>query len=244
MCTPGLAWVRGPTLLPRFDPLPCRPEEPTCFLRLDLSAAALRATAQPAQVHLPAAPNDRGPFTLSSASTPFAYLLSAEEQSQLQTARTTIQEQAARLEPDQVLEITHHLESGAYAYGTAVQPRVTQLQEGPSSLRMGNNARVTGAGILIIPRVVLLSNVTFQWQGLVVIVDEGDLRAVGPNVCGQILGAVLVQDNGSSSQNLDFNRVRRGSACPPCAINYSCAAVVRALMLLHRTVSWTEQVDA
>ena len=126
----------------------------------------------------------------------------------------------------------------------AARPRVTQIQAGSSSLRMENNTRVTGAGILIVPRVVLLDNVTFQWQGIVVIMGEGNLRAVGPNVCGQILGAVLVQDNGSPVQKLDFVRVQRSSACPPLAMNYSCGAVVRALMLLYRTVSWTEQFDA
>ena len=244
VCTPGLAWVRGATLLPRFDPLPCRLEDPTCFLRLDLSAAGLRATAQPTHIHLPTAPHNRGPFTPSSATTPFAYLLSTEEWRQLQTALVEIQEQIARLEPDQVLEITQHLEHDPYTYGTAAQPRVTQVQESPAPLRMANNARVTGVGVLIIPRAVLLSNVTFQWQGLVVIVGEGDLRAVGPNVCGQILGAVLVHDNGSPGQKLDFDRVQRSSACAPLAVNYSCEAVVRALMLLHRTVSWTEQFDA
>ena len=244
VCTPGLAWVRGPTLLPRFDPRPCRPEEPTCFLHLDLSAAVLRATSQPAHIHLPPAPNDRGPFTPSSVLTPFAYLLSDEEQRQLQTALVEIRQQIARLEPEQVLEIEHNLERGSYAYGTAAQPRVTQIQAGPSPLRMGDNAQVTGSGILLIPRVVLLNNVTLQWQGIVIIMGEGDLRAVGPNVCGQILGAVLVQESGTPGQRLDFNRVQRSSACAPFAVNYSCAAVVRALMLLHRTVSWTEQFDA
>ena len=244
VCTPGLAWVRGSMLLPRFDSLPCQPEEATCFLRLDLSAAVLRATAQPAHLHLPTAPNDRGPFTPSSATTPFAYLLSTEERRQLQTALVEIQEQTARLESDQVLEITQHLEHDPYTYGTAAQPRVTQVQDGSGFLRMGNNARVTGVGVLIIPRAVLLSNVTFQWQGIVVIVDGGDLRAMGPNVCGQILGAVLVHDDGSPDQKLDFDRVQRSSACAPFAVNYSCEAVVRALMLLHRTVSWTEQFDA
>ncbi len=244
VCTPGLAWVRGPALLPRFDSLRCQLEEPTCFLHLDLSAAALRATAQPAHVHLPTAPNDRGPFTPSSALTPFASLLSDEERRQLQTALAEIQQQIAGLEPEQVLEISQHLEHDSYTYGTAAQPRVTQIQAGSSSLRMENDARVTGAGILIVPRVVLLDNVTFQWQGIVVIMGEGALRAVGPNVCGQILGAVLVQDNGSPGQKLDFARVQRSSACTPLAVNYSCAAVVRALMLLHRTVSWTERFDA
>ena len=243
-CTPGLAWVRGPALLPRFAPLPCRPEDATCFLHLDLSAAALRATAQPAHVHLPAAPHDRGPFTPSSASRPFASLLSTEERGQLQTALVEIQEQIARLEPAQVLEITQHLAGGSYIYGTTVQPRVTQVRAGTGALRMGSNARVTGSGVLIIPRTVLLSNVTFQWQGIVLILDDGALRAAGPQVCGQILGAVLVQNNGSPGQKLDFGRVQRSGSCAPLAVNYSCAAVVRALALLHRTVSWTEQFDA
>ncbi len=244
VCTPGLAWVRGPALLPRFAPQPCGPEEQACFLRLDLSAAVLRAAAQPAHIHLPATPDDRGPFTPSSATTPFAYLLAAEEQHQLQTALVEIQQQIARLPLEQIVEIAHSIGSSSHTYGTAAQPRITQIQDRPSPLWMHNSARVTGAGILIIPRVVLLNNVTFQWQGIVVIVDDGDLRAVGPNVCGQILGAVLVQDNGTPGQKLDFDRVRRSSACAPLAVNYSCEAVTRALVLLQRTVSWTEQFDA
>ena len=243
VCTPGLAWVRGPTLLPRFAPQPCRPEEQACFLHLDLSAAVLRATAQPAHVHLPAAPDDRGPFTPGSATTPFAYLLAAEEQSQLQTALVEIQQQTARLPLEQVLEISHSIGRGSHTYGTGAQPRVTQIQDGHGLLRIHDGARVQGFGLLIIPRVVLLSNVTFQWQGIVVIVDDGDLRAEGPNVCGQILGAVLVQDGGTLGRKLDFDRVKRTGTCAPLAVNYSCEAVTRALVLLQRTVSWTEQFD-
>ena len=103
---------------------------------------------------------DRLPRVPQPRPSPICY--PREERRQLQTARAEIQQQIARLEPDQVLEITQHLEDGSYAYGTAVQPRVTQIQADPSSLRMGNNAQVTGAGVLIIPRVVLLNNVTFS----------------------------------------------------------------------------------
>ncbi len=243
-CLPGLAWVRGPAVLPRFDPGPCGAAEPNCFLGLDLSAPALRATAQPVHVHLPAAPDDRGPFTPLSATTPFAALLADEEQRRLQTALVEIQEQIPRLPPEQVLEIADAAGPGTHTYGTTAQPRVTQIQPDPSALRLEHNARVTGAGILIVPRVVLLNNVTFQWQGLVVITGEGALRADGPQVCGQILGAVLVQNSGTSGRKLDFGRVQPGSGCAPLAVNYSCEAVMRALVLLQRTVSWTEQFDA
>ena len=61
-CTPGLAWVRGSALLPRFTPDACRPEQQACFLNLDLSASVLRATAQPAHIHLPEAPRRSGAF--------------------------------------------------------------------------------------------------------------------------------------------------------------------------------------
>ena len=243
-CTPGLAWVRGPTLLPRFASQPCTPEEQTCFLHLDLSAAALRATGRPAHIHLPKPPADRGPFTPNSATTPFAYRLSTQERSQLQTALVEIQQQLARLPQERILEITHNLERGSHTYGTAAQPRVTYIQDSPTPLRMHDSARISGAGILIVPRVVLLSNVTLRWQGIVLIRDDGELHAAGPQVCGQILGAVLVQDNGTPGRKLDFDRVQPGGACAPLAVNYSCAAVTRALMLLHRTVSWTEQFDA
>ena len=48
-CTPGLFWVRGSGVLPRFLSTPCVATDPTCFLNLDLSAAALRAAAQPSR---------------------------------------------------------------------------------------------------------------------------------------------------------------------------------------------------
>ena len=109
---------------------------------------------------------------------------------------------------------------------------------------MHNGAQVNGTGILVIPRVVLLRNTTLRWQGIVVIVDDGDLRAVGPEVCGQILGAVIIQDNRAGDRKLDFDRVTRSSDCAPLAVNYSCEVITQALLLLQRTESWTEQFDA
>ena len=97
---------------------------------------------------------------------------------------------------------------------------------------------------MTISRAGLLQNVTLHWQGIVLILDDGDLRATGPNVCGQILGAVVVQDDGKRDQKLDFDRVTRSSSCSPLAVNYSCETVTRALVLLQRTLSWTEQFDA
>ena len=244
ICTPSLAWVRGPLPLPRFIEESCAAHETACFLGLDLSAPVLRATARPAHVHLPEAPEDRGPFTPGPTTGPFARVFSVDEDAQLQTAVADIRNRIAELPPGQALHMTQSIGRGSHTYGSMDQPRITQVPNGGGPLRVHNGARVQGAGILTISRAGLLQNVTLHWQGIVLILDDGDLRATGPNVCGQILGAVVVQDDGKRDRKLDFDRVTRSSSCSPLAVNYSCETVTRALVLLQRTLSWTEQFDA
>ena len=204
----------------------------------------MRATAQPAHIHLPEPPNDRGPLAPGPGILPFAYLLAAEERQQLPTALSEMLQHIAKLPPEEVLTISHSIGRGVHTYGTTEQPRITQIQDRQGSPRIYNQAQVHGAGILIVPRMLLLRNVTFQWEGIVLVLDDGDLCATGPRVCGQILGAIIVQDNSALDRKLDLDLVTGSSACTPLSESYSCEAVSRALFLLQRTLSWTEQFDA
>ncbi|HEV8711267.1 MAG TPA: hypothetical protein VGX03_00360 [Candidatus Binatia bacterium] len=239
-CTPGLSWVRGTGLTPRFLTGTCLATTPSCFLNLDLSAVALRAGGFPVSVHLPTAPEDRGPFApIPGAS--LVLLLSAAERVRLQTAIDDILQRTAELPEPKVLHISRSLGGGSYTYGTWNEPKVTQVEDGADALDMGGGAEVNGAGVLIIPRVVRLRNVRFNWQGVVLVVGDGDLRVEEANTCGHILGAVVVRDDAAPDRKLDLDLVRQSGGCPPLAVNYSCETVSRALTLFMRTVSWTEK---
>ncbi len=241
-CTPGLSWIRGAGALPRFTSGPCVATDPACFLNLDLSAAALRAIAYPPDLHLPDPPENRGPFTPGDGTLPFVRLLNATEQGRLHTAINDIIQRAAELPEEKVLQITTSLTSGTYTYGVLTEPKVTHIEDGGSELDLSGGAVVNGVGILIIPRVMRLLNATLNWQGIVLILDDGDLRVEAPSACGHILGAVIMRDNAALDRKFDLDRVLADGSCPPFAVNYSCEAMTRALTVLMRTVSWTEQL--
>jgi len=195
-------------------------------------------------VHLPTAPEDRGPFTPIPGITPLALLLNATERVRLQTAVDDIVQHVGELPEDKVLHISTSFANGSYTYGTWDEPKVTQIDDGPDELDVNGGAEVNGAGVLIVPRVVRLRNATLNWQGIVLVVGHGDLRVEYANACGHILGAVVVRDDAAPDRKLDLDLVRRSGGCSPFALNYSCETVSRALTLFMRTVSWTEKFGA
>jgi len=243
-CTPGLSWIRGNAALPRFTSGGCVATNPACFINLDLSAAALRATAQPPAMNLPPAPQDRGPFAPTITTTvPFARLLTTSEQTNTHTALDDLVRRVGEVSVEKKLTITTSITSGVHTYGTTVTPKVTTIEDGVSSLEISGGAVVNGVGILIIPRVLQLRNATLNWQGLVVIAGDGDLRADNSGACGQILGALVIRDDAAADRKFDLDVVAQTGGCAPFAVNYSCEAVARALTLLMQTVSWTEKFD-
>ena len=245
-CTPGLAWLRGPAALPRFTAGTCAATDPVCFVNLDLSAAALRATAQPAELHVALPPDDRGPFHPGTAADAFVRLLDAAQRTQLAAALAEVRTRVAALPDDQVLDITDDLGSGLHTYGTPTAPRVTRVRGGIGPLRVGNGARLSGAGVLVVSRALKLDRASLNWHGLVMLMDDGALRAAEPEVCGRILGAVVVDASAATSAvgsgRFDLNRIARRD-CAPLAVAYSCETVSRALLLLQQTLSWTERLD-
>jgi len=240
-CSPGLFWVRGAGELPRFQPSSCVAVDPTCFLNLDLGNAALRALAFPPEEYLPLVPDDRGPFT--SGSDPLVRLLTAEEQGRLQTALNDIVLRVDELSEEKVSRISSSLYGGSYSYGSFAEPAVVRIDEGAGAIDF-DGATVDGAGILLIPRVVRLSNATLNWKGLIVISGVGDLRIENAPVCGQVLGAMVVRDDATLDRKLDFDKAQLGGGCAPLSVGYSCETVTRALTVLMRTVSWIEKYGA
>ena len=241
-CTPGLAWLRGSAALPRFTAGTCAANDPACFVNLDLSAAALRATAQPAELHVALPPDDRGPFHPGTATDAFVRLSDVAARTQLTAALAEVRQRV----DDRILAIAENLGSGTHTYGTPAAPRVTRVPGGTGPLRIGNGARLSGAGVLVVSRAVELGQASLDWHGLVLLVDDGALRVTEPEMCGQILGAVVVDAGAAASVpgsgRFDLNQVTRRN-CAPLAVNYSCQTVTRALLLLQRTLSWTERLD-
>jgi hypothetical protein len=141
------------------------------------------------------------------------------------------------------LQITADITSGTHTYGTPEVPKVTVVEDGTGALEISGRAIVNGAGVLLVPRVVQLRNATLNWRGMVVIVDDGDLRIGDVAACGQITGSVVIRDDATLDQKFDLDLVEATALCSPFAVNYSCEATTRALALLARTVSWTEKFD-
>lgn len=243
-CTPGLSWVRGTTALPRFHTDTCVAADPTCFVNLDLAHAALRAAAFPPTSYLPAPPQNRGPFTpTATPTTPIVKLLTASEQTRLRTTLDEIVQRIAALPSTSMLHITTSITSGTHSYGASNAPKVTVIEDAVSALEISGGATVNGTGILLVPRVVQLRNATLNWQGLILIVGDGDLRVEETTACGQILGAVVIRDDAVLDRKFDLDLVTETGSCSAFAVNYSCEATTRALALLAQTVSWTEKFD-
>lgn len=241
-CTPGLFWIRGTDVLPRFTSGTCTAADPRCFINLDLSAATLRASANPPELHTPAAPDNRGPF--GPGIVPFVRMMSPGERTRLQDALLDMIRRSNVLPTDKVAYVRSDIRGGSHTYGTLDEPKVTFVEEDRNALDIDGRAVVRGAGVLIISRVVRLQRATLDWQGIVFIVDNGDLQVADADACGQINGAVVIRDNAAPDRKFDLDVTRPNGSCAPFAVNYSCEAVNRALSLLMRTEALIEKLGA
>jgi hypothetical protein len=170
-------------------------------------------------------------------------LLTGSEQTRLQTAVDEITQRVAALPSANTLQISASITSGTHTYGTLEVPKVTVVEDGSGALEVSGGATVNGVGILLVPRVVQLRNATLNWRGMVVIVDDGDLRIGNAAACGQITGSVVIRDDAALDRKFDLDLVEATAGCSAFAVNYSCEATTRALALLAQTVSWTEKFD-
>ncbi|MFQ5542238.1 MAG: hypothetical protein ACE5E2_05365, partial [Candidatus Binatia bacterium] len=258
-CTPGLYYVKDMNLTDNDGD--CL--GPQCYENLGLSDPGLRATARdgttsPPTYTFPSSPDDAGPFTPISGSSPLVKNLNSTEISELQQSIQDIIELSNASPASKKNCISNDIIGGTYTFGTPSDPMVTFIGDPCSSnptyvpggngndLDVRNGAVVSGAGILIVPRRLRLRDATFNWQGIVLVVEDGDFR-VGQgggggseNSCGSINGAIILQDDAGNDPKLDMDKVAPGSAtCESFSVNFSSEAVNNTLDLLE-VVSWKE----
>ncbi len=277
-CTPGLYWVRGSDPTPRYtDDHNCDVANPDCCRNLDLSAPELRATAvldqsvNPPLVAIPPAPDNRGPFFPKDANNPLVKLMNAAEVDQLRQVINEIQTYADMVAAKHKIALTGDLDGSdytenydpstqTYTLGSLSDPKIVEVQE---QLDVKNGVVVNGVGILVVPEKLRIRDATFNWTGIVLVLEDGDLRVDKGDACGSINGAVILQDDQGNDPKLDVDKVGSEAPLPPRCLpplnptgpstadppfdaspfsfNYSCGAIERALVRTLKTVSWTEQ---
>lgn len=275
-CDFGLCWVRS---LGYTDNQNCNPSDPNCCKNLDLSDSRLRATSDPPASNTPASPNNRGPFMFDTPADitdpPLVQILDASGIAQLRQAINDILDLSLAAPASKKLCVTGDITTSG-TYGTWAAPKIVIIPKPnsqnsrlaalsnapPCNGQQGNDldiksgAVVNGTGILIVPKKLRVKDATLNWQGIVVVLEDGDFRVEDEDACGAILGAVILQDDQGNDPKVDLDKVEasdhRNLPIPPPApcpngfsINYSCEAINNAFSkLLMQTASWTEQFGA
>ena len=253
-CTDGLSYVKGLDL--KDTPGFC-PDGDNCYNKLDLSKGELRgATDTTPEV------DKRGPFT-PSGSLPLVKQLTGSELAQFQQSIADLIEFSNTSPASKKNCISADIKGGTSTFGTPSDPKITYiLKDCPSNptyvagstqgadLDIKDGAVVNGAGIMIVPKRLRIRDATFNWQGIVLVVEDGDFRvgvsgsADSENSCGAINGAMILQDDQGNDPKLDMDKVS-GDGCTspnkPFAINFSCDAVNVSLQPLLKQISWVEK---
>ena len=251
-CTDGLNYVKGLDL--KDTPGFC-PDGLNCYNKLDLSKGELRgATDTTPEV------DKRGPFTPSDV--PLVKQLTGNELLQFQESIADIIEFSNSSPASKKNCISADIKGGTSTFGTPSDPEITYiLKDCPSNptyvagstqgadLDIKDGAVVNGAGIMIVPKRLRIRDATFNWQGIVLVVEDGDFRVGASgggseNSCGAINGSLILQDDQGNDTKLDMDKVS-GDGCTspnkPFAINFSCDAVNVSLQFLLKQISWVEK---
>lgn len=149
---------------------------------------------------------------------------------------------------------------------------------GSASYNLDGGKDVVGYGILIVPRALILdgnnaaNKTTFKWRGIIVILDDGDLKIGNQGyVCGGVLGGIVMKDDSGNDPKLDFINVKNttclndGASTPRTgfwvahsgdawntttanqwfgfSVKYSCEAINTSLGSFPRTIAWTERFE-
>ena len=266
-CTPGLYWMRGSGASPRYDDdAGCNTADPDCCKNFDLTAPELRAMAvldnsvNPPLVSTPPAPEDRGPFLPIDGADPLVKGLNSTESTTLSETIDQILAYAAATPSGQKIVLSSDINGGTHTFGSLSEPTIVEAN-GP--IDIGGNAIINGVGILIVRDRLRIRDATFNWTGIVLVLDNGgELRVDDEEGCGSITGVVVLQDDGGAPR-IDVDKVGSDSPLParclaptnptgptvtsppydrsPFTFNYSCEAAERALVKTMRTVSWVEQ---
>ena len=146
---------------------------------------------------------------------------------------------------------------------------------GPANMVLDGSRNVSGTGILVLPRAMVLDGGTsanptkFHWRGIVLVLDDGDVRlgtgSNAENVCGGILGSVIMKDDSGADGKLNFRAVGN-TTCPspwwiagesaaeawgdPSAettngfyVKYSCEAINRSFAGAPGVLAWIQRFE-
>ncbi|MFQ5916968.1 MAG: hypothetical protein ACE5I0_04065 [Candidatus Binatia bacterium] len=252
-CTDGLNYVEGLGLTDQQNDCPGT----QCYENLDLSARELRGATDATPLV-----DQRGPFTPIDP-LPLVKPLTSTEVIQLQQSIADIIELSNSSSASKKNCISADIREGTSTFGTPSDPKITYVLKAPcpsnptyiagvqqgADLDIKDGAVVNGAGILIVPKRLRIRDATFNWQGIVLVVEDGDFRADtggggSGNTCGAINGALILQDDQGNDTKLDLDKVTDGgctSPDKPFSINFSCDAVNVSLRSLLKQISWVEK---
>jgi hypothetical protein len=126
-------------------------------------------------------------------------------------------------------------------------PCTTGPGDGVNNLVIENGAVFQGAGVLILPRELDIKDATFDWKGLVLIMENGKIVAL-KDACGGICGGLLLQtSNDRNNARLDFDKNEARSTCGAAngafSLSRCCDALDITIRILTHTLSWTERFE-
>jgi hypothetical protein len=262
-CTPGLWWVRGTDVAPRFDttgpapaatPAPspnaghnwngvngsiaamlsCPSSTPNCYATLNLASPELMAVSASAAPHIPAV------MLSPNGGAPFI----GNPGNQIDPA--LYQPASQRVLGDEIAALNLLLGATANQQNYfAVTSANLQLNYGsmdkPAIVVIGDpslklqNAALSGYGVLVVPNDLEISNSTLQWTGIVLVKSSGQLL-VGSGGGGFINGALMLQPG--SSLNLQTS----GPGANAFRITYSCDAIDLAFQSLPFKIVATSEL--
>ena len=232
------------------------------------------------------------PLDGASDSPTFIKTLDTTGLNNLNNQITAILDYAIRAPASQKVCASSSISSGTTTFGSLIDPKIVVVPKsshsdaryielrnqtcgaigGPANFNINGGAAVVGYGILILPRSVILDGgnaatpTRFSWSGIVVVLDDGDLRlGTGGNsehVCGGILGGVILKDDSGSDPKMNFLDVGNHTCTNPFwvdhtatdawatttaqdwfgfSVKYSCESIRRALGAGLGTLAWTQR---
>jgi hypothetical protein len=116
-----------------------------------------------------------------------------------------------------------------------------------NNLVIENGAEVSGAGLLILPREMWIKDGTFDWKGLILVLENGKIK-IEAGTCGAVYGGVLLQTNPTrNNARLDFDKNLENGACNrpnnAFSINFACDVLQQTIGDLLSSVAWLEVFD-
>jgi len=238
-CTPGLWWVRGTDLNPRFATdstggegnfgvMAGGPSDgsqsleamtmTSSFTALNLASPQLYAVSASFAEHIPVVilpANATAPFVGNQGNQADAIIYQASQAQIVQNEIAAIHAFVAT-STDQANYFSAPSTNLAMSYGTRSEPAVVVITGSGMKLQ---NTTLAGYGILVVPNGLEITNATLQWNGIVVVQGANGKFVIGAGANGFINGALLLQSG--SAMNLQTS-VAGANAF---RLLYSCEAI-------------------